>query len=353
MTKESAVHHPLSRRARTRGSNASDGDVALAVENLSIEVVTEDGWKSVVDDVSFELRKGEVLGLVGESGSGKSLTCLAIAGLLPPRTTRITSKSIRLFGEEISTYSNRQLAPIRGRELSMIFQDPMSSLNPAFTIGDQIAETYRRHFRTSRSEARARAIELLDRVGVPDPAQRLGQYPHEFSGGMRQRVMIAIALAARPRVLIADEPTTALDVTVQAQVLDMLKTLQRDEDLSVIFITHDLGVVADICTRVNVMYAGQLIESGSIDRIYEEPQHPYMEALLRSMPRLDQRIPAHATLPGSPPRIGEMPTGCRFHPRCPYATDACSTETPLLRPAPREGLVRCLYAETLTLEGTR
>lgn len=326
-------------------------DVLLDVQGLEVEVLTGDGWATVVDGVSFSLRRGETLGLVGESGSGKSVTCLSIAQLMPRRQTRIRAERLTLGGENIAGLDERAMSAFRGERIAMIFQEPMSSLNPAFTVGDQIGEPLRRHRGLSRKAARLEAIELLRRVGVPVPERRVDQYPFEFSGGMRQRVMIAMALSCDPEVLIADEPTTALDVTVQAQILDLIKSIQEERGISVIFITHDLGVVADICDRVMVMYAGQIVEGAEVHRVFEEPQHPYQEGLIAAMPRLDNKGELRS-IPGSPPRIGRFPEGCRFHPRCPYAVEACKEGTiPLLEPHP-EHTSRCIRVEELTLEGT-
>ena len=326
-------------------------DVLLDVQGLEVEVLTGDGWATVVDGVSFSLRRGETLGLVGESGSGKSVTCLSIAQLMPRRQTRIRAERLTLDGENIAGLDERAMSAFRGERIAMIFQEPMSSLNPAFTVGDQIGEPLRRHRGLSRKEARKEAIELLRRVGVPIPERRVDQYPFEFSGGMRQRVMIAMALSCDPEVLIADEPTTALDVTVQAQILDLIKDIQEERGISVIFITHDLGVVADICDRVMVMYAGQIVEGAEIHRVFEEPQHPYQEGLIAAMPRLDNKGELRS-IPGSPPRIGNFPEGCRFHPRCPYAVEACRSGTiPLVEVHPQH-TSRCIRAEELTLEGT-
>ncbi len=324
----------------------------LDVQNLTVDVLTEHGWATVVDGVSFALRHGETLGIVGESGSGKSVSCLAIAGLLPPRQTRIRADTLRLLDHDLASLSRRRMSDVRGRKLAMIFQEPMTSLNPAFTVGDQIAEVLRRHEGCSRKQSRQRAIALLDRVGVPDPAQRYAQYPFEFSGGMRQRVMIAIALACNPDVIIADEPTTALDVTVQAQILELLRELQREAGMSVIFITHDLGVVADVCDRVLVMYAGQIVESASLDAIFEQPAHPYTEGLLASVPRMDDPSAELASISGQPPRVGNLPAGCRFHPRCPYHRDECAGDLPTLQQARPGHLTRCRRHHELTLEGT-
>jgi peptide/nickel transport system ATP-binding protein len=335
---------PLARPAAT---------TTLEVEDLVVEVLTENGWATVVDGVSFSLGRGETLGIVGESGSGKSVTCLAIAGLMPPRQTRVRAGTLRLLGQDLTTLDQRQMADIRGPKIAMIFQEPMSSLNPAFTVGDQIAEVLRRHEGLSRKQSKARAIELLDRVGVPNPARRFGQYPFEFSGGMRQRVMIAIALACTPDIIIADEPTTALDVTVQAQILELLREIQREHGMSVVFITHDLGVGADVCDRVLVMYAGQIVEGAPLDELFEDPQHPYMEGLLMAMPRMDQVSEALVSIPGHPPQVGAMPAGCRFHPRCSYAREQCTSgDAPALEQVGPTHTTRCLRHPELTLRGT-
>ncbi|GAA1227375.1 ABC transporter ATP-binding protein [Pseudonocardia alaniniphila] len=325
----------------------------LEVEDLVVEVLTEHGWATVVDGVTFGVARGETLGIVGESGSGKSVTCLAVAGLMPPRQTRVRATTLRVLDHDLTALTSREMDDVRGPNIAMIFQEPMTSLNPAFTVGDQIAEVLRRHEGLSRKESKARAIALLERVGVPNPARRFGQYPFEFSGGMRQRVMIAIALACSPDVIIADEPTTALDVTVQAQILELLKELQREHGMSVIFITHDLGVVADVCDRVLVMYAGQIVESAPLDDLFEHPAHPYAEGLLAAMPRMDDPFAALSSIPGQPPRVGAMPEGCRFHPRCAYAQDRCRTGAPppLELPVPTHA-TRCLRHPELTLRGT-
>jgi oligopeptide/dipeptide ABC transporter ATP-binding protein len=328
-------------------------EITLEVEDLVVEVLTEHGWATVVDGVTFGVARGETLGIVGESGSGKSVTCLAVAGLMPPRQTRVRATTLRVLDHDLTALTPREMDDVRGPNIAMIFQEPMTSLNPAFTVGDQIAEVLRRHEGLSRRESKARAIALLERVGVPNPGRRFGQYPFEFSGGMRQRVMIAIALACSPDVIIADEPTTALDVTVQAQILELLKELQREHGMSVIFITHDLGVVADVCDRVLVMYAGQIVESAPLDELFERPEHPYAEGLLAAMPRMDEPLGALSSIPGQPPRVGGMPDGCRFHPRCPYAQDRCRTGgAPPLELAVPTHATRCLRHPELTLRGT-
>jgi oligopeptide/dipeptide ABC transporter ATP-binding protein len=324
----------------------------LEVAGLEVEVLTGSGWATVVDGVGFRIGRGETLGLVGESGSGKSVTCLSIAGLMPPKQSRVRAQTLRLLGRDLTALTPREMADVRGPQVGMIFQEPMSSLNPAFTVGDQIAEVLRRHERMPRRAAAARAVELLDRVGVPSPARRARQYPFEFSGGMRQRVMIAIALAGDPDVIIADEPTTALDVTVQAQILELLRELQRERGMSVIVITHDLGVVADVCDQVLVMYAGQIVESAPVHELFRTPRHPYMEGLLAAMPRMDRPAAALSTIPGAPPSVGAFPAGCRFHPRCSYAADTCGTD-PVLQPVAPGRATRCLRHPELTLRGTR
>ncbi|MQA13232.1 MAG: ATP-binding cassette domain-containing protein [Pseudonocardiaceae bacterium] len=328
--------------------------ITLDVQDLVVDVLTEHGWATVVDGVSFTVATGETLGIVGESGSGKSVTCLAIAGLMPPRQSRVGATALRLLEHDLTSLSRSEMSDVRGRKIAMIFQEPMTSLNPAFTVGDQIAEVLRRHEGCSRRDSKQRATALLDRVGVPDPARRFTQYPFEFSGGMRQRVMIAIALACRPDVIIADEPTTALDVTVQAQIVELLRELQREQGMSVIFITHDLGVVADVCDRVLVMYAGQIVEEASIDDIFESPEHPYTEGLLASVPRMDLPSSELVSIPGQPPRVGAMPAGCRFHPRCSYRRDECvaAGTSPALEWAGPGHVTRCLRHHELTLEGT-
>jgi peptide/nickel transport system ATP-binding protein len=295
----------------------------LAVDDLAVEFSTSQGWARVVDGVSFQLVRGETLALVGESGSGKSVTSLAVMGLLPARVARVSAGRVRLDGIDLLTLPARQLEDIRGERIAMVFQEPMTSLNPAFTVGDQIAETVRRHHRVSRKQARARAVEVLDLVGIPQAVRRLDDYPHEFSGGMRQRVMIAMAVSCEPDVLIADEPTTALDVTIQAQVLDLLRSMRDELGMALLFITHDLGVVADIADRVMVMYAGQAVETCDVTRLYLRRAHPYTEALFRSMPQVGARSERLSSIPGSPPLPGFMPAGCRFAPRCEHRAARC------------------------------
>jgi oligopeptide transport system ATP-binding protein len=304
----------------------------LEVRDLRTQFFTRDGTVKAVDGISFDIRRGEAVGLVGESGCGKSITSLSIMRLIPQPPGKIVSGEVNLQEDghqrDLLTLDEDEMRQIRGRVISMIFQDPMTSLNPVLTVGYQLMEPLRIHFNMSDDQARKRAIELLMQVGIPAASERLNDYPHQFSGGMRQRVMVAMALACDPKMLIADEPTTALDVTVQAQLLDLIKRLNRDTGTAVLIITHDLGVVADLCDRVMVMYAGQIIESGTGDEIFDNPQHPYTRGLMHSVPRLgpsvrDRLVP----IEGMPPDLIAPPQGCRFRPRCPYAFAKC-TEMP-------------------------
>jgi len=295
----------------------------LEVNDLRVSFATEDGVVQAVSGVSFELQAGEVLAIVGESGSGKSVTAQTITGLTRAPNARITG-SVSYRGRELNGLDDNQLRDVRGEQIAMVFQDPMCSLNPVYRVGDQITEMIRAHRDVSKAEAQSSAVALLRSVGIPNPERRVRHYPHEFSGGMRQRVMIAMALALEPEVLIADEPTTALDVTVQAQILRLLDQLNRDRDLAVILITHDLGVVAEIADRVVVMYAGQIVEDATLDEIFYDPQHPYTWGLLGSLMRLDQSRTARlAQIPGQPPSLLAPPSGCRFAPRCPHVFDKC------------------------------
>jgi len=303
----------------------------LTVDDLRVSFATEDGVVKAVDGVSFELAAGEVLAIVGESGCGKSVTAQTLTGLTRASNARITG-SVNYRGREINGLSDDQLRDVRGEQIAMVFQDPMCALNPVYRVGDQITEMIRAHRDVSKKEARAQAVELLRSVGIPNPDRRVRLYPHEFSGGMRQRVMIAMALALEPDVLIADEPTTALDVTIQAQILRLIDQLNRDRGLAVIIITHDLGVVAEIADRVLVMYAGQVVEDGTLDEIFYAPKHPYTWGLLGSLARLDQPRTARLTqIPGAPPSLLAPPSGCRFAPRCSHVFDEC-TELPPLEP---------------------
>lgn len=330
------------------------GDTILSVDGLCVEFATNHGWVTVVDDIAFDLRRGETLAIVGESGSGKSVSSLAAMRLLPA-SGRIASGTVELDGTDLVQLSNRAMEAVRGDRIAMVFQEPMTSLNPAFRVGDQITEVVRRHRGVSKGDARKRAVEVLDLVGIPKAEQRSRDYPHEFSGGMRQRVMIAMALACDPDVVIADEPTTALDVTIQAQVLDLLRTMRDQLGMGLLFITHDLGVVADIADRVMVMYGGQRVETGTVDAIFESPQHPYTEGLLRSMPSSEARGGQLASIPGQPPAPWNLPPGCRFAPRCPYAIDRCRESPPPLVGVGGDGLtehaVRCVRVDELQLRG--
>jgi len=304
----------------------------LTVDDLRVRFRTDDGVVGAVEGVSFELSAGEVLAIVGESGSGKSVTAQTLLGLTRGPNTDIAG-SVRFGERELTGLDDNQWRGIRGEHIAMVFQDPMTSLNPVYRVGDQISEMIRAHRDVSRAEARSRAVELLASVGIPNPEQRVRDYPHEFSGGMRQRVMIAMALSVEPQILIADEPTTALDVTIQAQILRLIEKLNNERNLAVVLITHDLGVVAEVADRVLVMYAGQVVEDGPLDEIFYDPQHPYTWGLLGSLTPLDER--RHTRLPqiaGSPPSLLHPPAGCRFAPRCPHAFDACSQPPPLTTP---------------------
>lgn len=303
----------------------------LSVKDLSVTFPTDDGDVRAVRNVSFDLNPGDVLGIVGESGSGKSVSSMAIMGLLP-KNARIEG-SIRYRGEELNGRTYKQMQPFRSKHISMIFQDPMTSLNPVYTVGWQLAETYRAHHNVSKKAAWAKAVESLELVGIPQPDKRASQYPHEFSGGMRQRVVIAMAIINDPSVIIADEPTTALDVTVQAQILDTMLRLQAETDAAIVMITHDLGVVAGMVNRVQVMYGGTVVESGPVDDVFERPRMPYTVGLLGSVPNpasLGKRL---TPIKGAPPSLVNLPTGCAFSPRCPLVTDVCHEWEPELEEA--------------------
>jgi peptide/nickel transport system ATP-binding protein len=317
----------------------------LDVENLRISFPDAGkGRVYPVDGVSFSLDRGETLALVGESGCGKSLTSLALLRLVPEPGRIEDGSAIRLADTDVLALQGEPLRRIRGRRIGMIFQDPMTSLNPVFTAGDQIAEGVRAHFDVSRAEARRRALKLLQEVGIPDPAARLDAYPHQLSGGMRQRVMIAIALSAEPEILVADEPTTALDVTVQAQILEVLDRLRDSHGMAVLLITHDLGIVAGRADRVAVMYAGQIVEEAPTERLFARPSHPYTQGLFASVPRITGPVGRLSPIGGSVPPPGAWPSGCRFRPRCPKAFDKSETMPPLL-PVEPEHRMRCWLAE--------
>jgi len=309
----------------------------LKVSNLGVQFQTNDGIVSAVNGVNFELERGQTLGIVGESGSGKSQTVLAMMGLLAKNGR--TSGEALYQGQNLLTLSPKELNGIRGDRLSMIFQDPMTSLNPYLTVERQMTEVLELHKGMSRRQAKKRAIELLEAVRIPEAARRIDMYPHEFSGGMRQRVMIAMALLCEPEVLIADEPTTALDVTVQAQILQLLKDLQRDFGTAIVMITHDLGVVAGLCERVMVMYGGRVMEQGDADSLFYQPSHPYTIGLLGALPRLDHDGSELTSIPGNPPNMAQMPAGCPFSERCSHAGARCATELPALAVSPHNGRV--------------
>jgi oligopeptide transport system ATP-binding protein len=303
----------------------------LEVENLRTYFYTRGGVIRAVNDVSFSLNRGETLGIVGESGSGKSVTCYSILGLIPKPPGKIVSGQANFDGVDLLNCQEQLLRRIRGKRISMIFQDPMTSLNPYMRVSDQLVEPLLVHEKISRSRALAKAIASLEEVGIQDAAGRINLYPHQFSGGMRQRVMIAMALISRPEILIADEPTTALDVTVQAQILELIKQRQKDLGTAVIFITHDLGVVASFCKEVNVMYAGRIVESGPTEEIFARPMHPYNAALQQSIPALHKKGEILFTIPGMPPDLTIDFAGCSFAPRCAHATDPCWEDTPSLK----------------------
>lgn len=300
----------------------------LNVENLKTYFYTEDGVVPAVDGVSFSLDKGEALGIVGESGCGKSVTSLSIMRLVPNPPGKIIEGRIEFEGQDLLAKSEAEMRSIRGNDISMIFQEPMTSLNPLFTVGDQIMEAIILHQKVGRAEARARAVEMLRMVGIPSPERRVDEYPHQMSGGMRQRVMIAMALSCNPKLLIADEPTTALDVTIQAQILDLMRKLRRELGTSILLITHDLGVIAELVDKVVVMYAGKIVERADVQEIFANPTHPYTQGLLGSIPKLHEDRDRLQTIEGTVPNPYRMPPGCRFHPRCKEAKEICRLEEP-------------------------
>jgi oligopeptide/dipeptide ABC transporter ATP-binding protein len=328
----------MARRSRPPSESA-----ILEVRDLRVHFGDKEHGVQAVDGVSFDLYPGRTCGIVGESGSGKSATALALMALHDERTTDVKG-SVRLQGRELVARPEQELLEVRGRRIAMIFQDPMTSLNPFLKIGRQLTEVLEVHEGLSRRAAKRRSIEVLERVGIPDAARRIEHYPHQFSGGMRQRVMIAMALLCRPDVLIADEPTTALDVTIQAQILSLLDELCHDLGASVVFITHDLGVIAGLADDLLVMYAGRVIEQGPTEAIFDHPQHPYTQGLLRSVPRIDSDAPLQA-IGGKPPTGERRPSGCPFHPRCERARPGCSEQQPSLLPMGDKHLAACPYAE--------
>ena len=317
----------------------------LEVRNLCTYFHTEEGLGKAVDGVSFELRRGETLGLVGESGCGKSVSALSVMRLIPQPPGQIESGEILFGGRDLLRLSEEEMCRVRGDEIAMIFQEPMTSLNPVLTCGFQITESVILHQGVSKQEARNRAIEMLRLVGIPAPEQRVDEYPHQLSGGMRQRVMIAMALSCNPQLLIADEPTTALDVTIQAQILELVQRLQEELKMAVLMITHDLGVIAEVADRVAVMYAGQVVEYASTRDLFNSPQHPYTRGLMQSVPRLDESRERLDIISGIVPDAREFPEGCRFAPRCPLAEDRCRSASVELRALSEEHLGRCLKME--------
>lgn len=322
----------------------------LSVQNLQTQFFTPDGIVKAVDDISFDLQAGETLGIVGESGCGKSVTSLSIMRLVSP-PGKIVGGRIMFDGQDLLTLSDAAMRHVRGKEVAMIFQDPMTSLNPVLTIGRQISEAVELHLNLSSRAANTRVAELLALVGIPSPSKRLGDYPHQFSGGMRQRVMIAMALSCNPKLLIADEPTTALDVTIQAQILELMTRLRDEFKMAVMLITHDLGVVAGMADRIIVMYAGHIVEEARAADLYHDPRHPYTLGLLRSVPRID-RDPGLdlESIEGAPPDLADLPVGCPFQARCPFAIDRCREELPPLLAVEPEHISRCWVADRLWAE---
>ncbi|MFM8678063.1 MAG: ABC transporter ATP-binding protein [Alphaproteobacteria bacterium] len=316
----------------------------LSVRNLRTVFGTMQGEVTAVDDVSFDVAPGEVLGIVGESGSGKSVTALSIMGLLPQPPGRVAGGEILFEGRDLLKLPRSEMRRMRGSAIGMIFQEPMTSLNPVFSIGDQITETIRVHERIGAAAARARGIEMLEKVGIPSPQRRIDDFPHQLSGGMRQRVMIAMALSCSPRLLLADEPTTALDVTIQAQILDLLRDLQRELGMAIVIITHNMGVIAEFADRVAVMYAGRIAEEGPVGRIFDAPTHPYTAGLLASTPDLIGEVPRLRTIPGTLPSLYELPAGCRFAPRCDRRVEACEAGRPATQEIAPGHFAACIRA---------
>ena len=319
-------------------------EMVLDVKNLQTVFFTNSGLFRAVDDVSFSVCRGETLAIVGESGCGKSVSALSIMRLVPDPPGRIVGGSVTLEGTDLLKLDDAAMRGIRGNRISMIFQEPMTSLNPVLTIGEQIAESLRRHEAVTRKQALERTIEMLKLVQIPNAAGRVHHYPHQFSGGMRQRVMIAMALACDPQLLIADEPTTALDVTLQAQILDLMRELKAASGAAIILITHDLGVVAEVCDEVAVMYAGEIVERAPVDELFANPQHPYTVGLLGSIPRLDRRTSHLATIEGMVPNMASPPAGCRFAARCPFVENACTSSPPPLAMLSATHASRCIRA---------
>jgi oligopeptide/dipeptide ABC transporter ATP-binding protein len=320
-----------------RGRTADSEDAPLLqVRDLHVEFRTRDGLAKAVNGVNYSVRAGETLAILGESGSGKSVSSQAVMGILDSPPGFVTGGEIVFKGQDLLKLSNEQRRRIRGTQMAMVFQDALSSLNPVHTVGTQLGEMYRVHAGASKKDAKLKAVELMERVGIPGAKERVNQYPHQFSGGMRQRVMIAMALALEPDLIIADEPTTALDVTVQAQVMELLGDLQREYNMGLILITHDLGVVADVADKIAVMYAGRIVETAPVHELYARPAHPYTRGLLDSIPRLDQKGQELYAIKGLPPNLLHIPSGCAFNPRCPMAQDICRSEVPPLHAVTEE-----------------
>ena len=343
---------PVRQARRDAIPAAVDGSTpALRLEGLSVSFASRRGPVPAVRDVSLGLARGELLALLGESGSGKSVTARAIMGLHDPRTTEVTAGVVEVAGHDLRAASPEQLRRLRGATMSLVFQDALSALNPVLTVGDQIGELYRQHQGASRRQARSRAVEMLELVGIPGARGRVDSYPHQFSGGMRQRLLIAMAIALEPELLIADEPTTALDVTVQAQILELLDRLRRELNMGVLLITHDLGVVCEVADRVAVMYAGRIVERADADALFDRPAHPYTEALLTSVPTLGHVGSELPVIPGSPPVPTALPSGCPFHPRCAWAVEACRETRPELRAVGGGREAACLRTEEVLRAG--
>jgi oligopeptide transport system ATP-binding protein len=332
----------------TRGDWQPTDGLLLEVDDLHVEFRTRDGIAKAINGVTFDLHQGETVAILGESGSGKSVTAQAIMGILDSPPAFITGGELRYCGQNMLTMSEEQRRRIRGPEIAMVFQDALSALNPVFSVGWQIAEMFRKHRGMNKSDALAEAVKLMERVQIPAAAQRVKAYPHQFSGGMRQRIMIAMAIALDPAVLIADEPTTALDVTVQAQIMQLLQDLREERKMGLILITHDLGVVADVADRIAVMYAGRIVEQSEIFELYRKPAHPYTKGLLESIPRLDQKGHELAAIGGLPPNLTRIPPGCPFNPRCRYVEDICREDPPPpLREVMHGRLSACHFSELL------
>jgi len=333
-----------STEASRRGSPPSaSGEALVEVQGLCTTFHTDEGIAKAVDGVTFSIPRGRTLGLVGESGCGKSVTALSIMRIIPTPPGRIERGEILFEGRDLLTLSEAKMRRIRGNDISMIFQEPMSSLNPVFTCGDQITEVLCLHQGLNKAGALARTIEMLDKVGIPSPEQRVHEYPHQLSGGQKQRVMIAMAFACSPKLLIADEPTTALDVTIQAQIRDLLRGVQAELHMATLLITHDLGVIAEMAEHVAVMYAGKIVELADVYELFDRPKHPYTQGLFASLPKLGARVERLNVIPGVVPNPIDFPSGCKFHPRCPHASDRCAVEEPELRPVGPKGHVAACH----------